>query len=493
MIPEERGRWEEVEEAGSRLRREGKLEEAAALYRRSLRQHADNVVLLNGLGLVLLDAGRPGEAREAFELAIQRSPRTPALLFNLGNALKADGDPAGAIARYKEALSLGLDRAEVHNNLGVALQDADRWTEAFDAFTRALSRAPQYIPALANAGHALIQMGRPHEAVEILRRAVQLAPEYADGHWLLSHALLVTAQWPEGWDEYEWRWHRMAAVTYHRGRPESRWSGGEIANKRILLYAEQGIGDAVQFARYAPLVAARGATVNIECHHELVALLSGIEGVSAVSARGESDPVYDVACPLLSLPSVFRTTIETIPAQTPYIVPDARRVALWRHELEPYRKSLRVGIVWAGNANHANDRRRSVPVGHFARIVSVPGVQCFTLQKTDPAETRWDAHDTHRYIDWTQRLRDFADTAALISALDLVVTVDTAVAHVAGALGARVWMLVPSVPDWRWLLDRTDSPWYPSMRIFRQRAAGDWRPVIDEVNAELGRVSVSYR
>lgn len=486
-------RWEEAEEHASRLRLEGRLDEAAAVYRLSLERFPWNVVLLNGLGLVLLDAGRPAEACPVFDSAVRLSPHTPALVFNLGNALRAAGDSLAAIGSYERAISLGLDMPEVYNNLGVSLQECDRWHDALGAFTQALSRNPRYLPALANSGHALIQVGRPEEAVEILRTAISLQPAYADAHWLLSHALLVTGQWPEGWEEYEWRWHRMKAVTYHRGRPESRWKGEDIAGKTILLYAEQGIGDAVQFARYIPLVKARGAKVILECHAELVPLLEGVEGVSAAYARGASEPPHDVACPLLSLPSVLRTTVESIPGNVPYVRPDAERAVHWRELLEPLTGALRVGLVWAGNAGHTNDRRRSLLLEELTPLASVPGVRFVSLQKSAPGDSRCANSNRFPLVDWASELHDFADTAALISELDLVIAVDTAVAHVAGALGIPVWMLVPFSPDWRWLLRRTDSPWYPSMRLFRQPSGGDWCAVVEDVCALLRRFPPSSR
>ncbi len=478
-------RWEEVEDQAARLRADGKYGAAEDLYRLALNRFPGNLVLLNGLGLVLLDNGKPEEAKEIFEAAVQRAPGAPALVFNLGNALKACGNLPESIRCFELALSMGLDRPEVRNNLGVALQECDRWSEALEAFTRALELDPQYLLALANAGHALIQLGRPEEALPPLRSAVALQPGYADAHWLLSHALLVTGKWPEGWDEYEWRWHRMKAAQYHHGRAERRWKGEDLEGKTILLYAEQGMGDAVQFIRYAPLVEARGATVAVECRAELVPLLQEAEGVSVVHARGGSEPRYDVACPLLSLPSMFRTTLETIPASVPYLRAGEQRVALWRQKLEPFRDKVCAGLVWAGNAGHANDRKRSVPFEYLGPLASVPGVQFFSVQKGSAGDPRCMVADGFPLIDWTGGLQDFADTAALISELDLVITVDTAVAHVAGALGVEVWMLVPSVPDWRWLLDRSDSPWYPSMQLFRQPSSGGWHVVVDAVRGRL--------
>jgi Flp pilus assembly protein TadD len=489
MNPHDLTRWEDFDEQGSRLRLEGKLDDARALYQSGLQRFHGNPVLLNSLGLVLIDSGLAVEACSAFQSALVSAPQTPALYFNLGNAQRMRGDIPEAIKQYENALSLGLERPEVYNNLGIALQQSEHWDDAIRAFHSALARDPYYLPAMANRGNALIQMGRPGEAVIPLQRAVELQPGYADAHWLLSHALLVTGQLPQGWDEYEWRWHRMKAATYYRGEAGAQWRGGDITGKTILLYAEQGMGDAVQFVRYAPMVKARGAKVVVECHPELVSLLRTIDCVSTVYARGESGPKIDLTCPLLSLPSVFRTTIDTIPGGVPYLRPEAGRAARWRKALEPYKSQLKVGLVWAGNAGHANDRNRSIPFERLAPLASVHGVQFVSVQRLDKGDRRAATPGLLPVIDWTEELRDFADTAALVSQLDLLITVDTAVAHVGGALGVPVWMMVPFVPDWRWFLQRSDSPWYPSMRLFRQTVRRDWGEVVADIRARLQETS----
>jgi tetratricopeptide (TPR) repeat protein len=483
-IPEQ---WEEAEKLGARLRQEGRLDDAAEVYRESLRRFPGNVVLLNGLGLVLLDANHPAEAVSALAEAVRCAPQLPALAFNLGNALRVGGDPAGAVVQYERAMGLGLDIPELFNNLGVAWQECERWDDALGMFQEALRRDPRYLPALANSGYSMMQSGRPDEAVGVLRRALQVEPGYADAHWLLSHALLVTGQWPDGWDEYEWRWHRMKSVAYHRGTPESRWKGEDLGGKTILLYAEQGAGDAVQFVRYVPLVKARGGSVVVECHEELVSLFRSIDGVSEVYARGAALPRYDVVCPLLSLPSVFRTTVGDIPGGVPYLFPDPHRAVRWRRDLGSFREKLCIGLVWAGSAAHVNDRKRSVSPGFLAPLAAMPGVQLFSLQKGASGECRGGVPGGASLVDWTDELHDFADTAALMSELDLVITVDTAVAHIAGALGRPVWVMVPFAPDWRWLLHGGDTGWYPTMRLFRQPVPGDWHSVVASLCRQIGQ------
>lgn len=478
--------WAEAEKQGVRLRGEGRLEDAARVYRTALERFAGNPALLNGLGLVFMDANHPREARMVFEEALQRSPESPELLFNLGNAMRAGADPVGAIGMYQRALSLGPDRPELFNNLGVSFQECERWEDALDAFHRALRCDPGYLPALANSGYSMIQVGRPEDAVGVLRRAIQLQPEYADAHWLLSHALLVTGQWPEGWDEYEWRWQQMKKVPYHRGGSGSRWRGEDVAGKRVLLYAEQGMGDAVQFVRYVPRIAAMGATVSVECHPELVPLFRCMDGVASVHARGVELPAFDIVCPFLSLPSVFRTTLDTIPGGDPYLRPDPVRAGEWRRALDASAGGVHVGLVWAGSAAHANDRRRSLDGGKLGVLGSVPDVHFVSLQKGGG-----DGGPGGSVVmsDWTGDLHDFGDTAALISQLDLVISVDTAVAHVAGAVGTPVWVLLPFAPDWRWQQEGERTPWYRSMRLFRQSYPGGWDGVISALFRELLQVS----
>jgi tetratricopeptide (TPR) repeat protein len=485
MEPHPPATWQEAEQEGTRLRLEGRFAEAVTVYRNAVTRFPRNVVLLNGLGLALMDAGATVEARSAFESAVACSPQTPALLFNLANALRLQGSIAEAVAGYRQAIALGLFRPEVYNNLGIALQTVEQWPEALQAFREALKRDPRYLPALANAGHALIEMGSPGEAIEPLRLAVASEPAYADAHWLLSHALLVTGRWPDGWDEYEWRWHKMPSAPYHRGTPQSWWRGENIAGKRILLYAEQGIGDAVQFVRYAPLVAAQGAEVLVECHDVLVDLLRTVDGVAEVYARGSAGIDYDVACPLLSLPAVFRTTIETVPEAVPYVHVDASKVAAWRERLASFSDRKRVGIVWAGNPGHVNDRKRSIQPDALLPLADVPGVVLFNLQKGGNGGGLDVSAGALPLVDWMDDCRTFGDTAALMHELDLVITVDTAVAHVGGALGVPVWMMVPFTPDWRWFLGSSNSPWYPSMRLFRQRIAGGWGDVVSALSQAL--------
>ena len=324
--------------------------------------------------------------------------------------------------------------------------------------------------------------GKLDEAVACYHRALELKPDYADAHLNLSLSSLLTGDFRRGWPEYQWRWKTKR--WQQRDRPQPLWDGQPLQGRTILLHAEQGLGDTIQFIRYAPLVKQAGATVLVECQQPLVRLLAGCRGVDALIGRGDDLPPYDVQAPLLSLPGIFRTSLQTIPVDVPYLFADPGLIAHWRGELGPI-AGARIGIAWRGNPEHRNDRTRSLSLRCFESLAGLPGIRLLSLQKGAGAEQLQEARDHFPVTDLGSRLEDFMDTAAVLANLDLVIACDTAVAHLAGALGAAVWVALPFVPDWRWLLDRSDSPWYPTMRLFRQRTPGDWAGVFQEIKAEL--------
>jgi hypothetical protein len=312
--------------------------------------------------------------------------------------------------------------------------------------------------------------------VEAFEKAITLRADYALAHWNLGLILLSLGDFQRGWAEYEWRWRRPEYARHdHFKRP--RWDGTQLGRRRILLHTEQGFGDVIQFIRFVPKVVERGGKVILACHSELRRLLSKIEGVQQWIDPGETLPEFDVHCPLMSLPKVFGTTVQTVPGQAPYLAAGAELAERWRERVEglPGRK---VGLAWAGRPGHGNDRNRSIRLNQLEKLGIVAGVSFVSLQKGEAARQQTPGLTI---TDWTADLNDFADTAALIANLDLVIAVDTAVAHLAGALGKPVWVLLPFVPDWRWMLDREDSPWYPTMRLFRQPAIGDWETPISRI------------
>ncbi len=483
--------WAGVQHRAGTFHRGGALDEALAVLSKGVRTYPGNPALLNDFGLLLLEKGRAPEAVKVFKAVLALLPASGAAHFNLANAVRAAGNPARAIFLYRQALKFGTVLPEVFNNLGLAHRDLGDMAAAREAYGDALGLDPHYVPAAMNWSYALVQDGRPSEAVGLLRDVICARPEYADAHWLLSHALLLLGEYREGWREYEWRWAKMPVAPYRRTDPARQWHGEDLHGRRILLYAEQGLGDAVQFIRYAPLVADRGGSVVVECHEELVALFCTVQGVQEVYARGSPVPLCDVECPLLSLPAVFGTTVATIPAVVPYLHAGEERVRSWKTKIAEATASLRVGLVWAGSARHRNDANRSLPPGGLIPLGSLDKVRFYSLQKGDSADTRVRVPRGLVLTDVSQELPDLAETAAAVQALDLVVTVDTAVAHVAGAVGVPVWLLVPYAPDWRWMLGWADTPWYPSMRIFRQGAPGAWGAVIADLVDRLRALAPS--
>jgi hypothetical protein len=325
------------------------------------------------------------------------------------------------------------------------------------------------------------------EAAGHYRRALEVDGEYADAHWNLSLALLTMGNMPEGWREYEWRW-KMRGLFQPRSFARPLWDGKAAQGRTILLHAEQGMGDTLQFIRYAPLVAERGLTVIVECQQEVAELVRGVRGIHQVVARGQQLPAFDVHCPLLTLPLLFGTTVESIPAQAPYLAADRLLQEQWRERLAASAPGLKAGLVWAGKPTHRKDSRRSCALSAFAPLARVEGISWHSLQKGEAAQQAAHPPEGMQLTDWTDEMKDFSVTAALVANLDLCISVDTSVAHLAGALGKPVWTLLPYEPDWRWMLGREDSPWYPTMRLFRQELPGQWGPVMARLAGELQRM-----
>jgi hypothetical protein len=405
----------------------------------------------------LQQQGRLAEAAEVLRRAIARAPTFALAHNNLGSVLRDAGDAEAALASYRQAIELAPGDPRYRNNLALALQDLCRLDEAIESFDTAL----------------------------------RLRPEYQKARAFRALALLLVGDYARGWADYEARREiGVEFADYSAGRP--LWDGSDPAGRTILLHGEQGIGDTIQFVRYAPLQAARGARVVVQCQPPLVPLLEpslAARGVWRVVALDEAPPEFDLYCPLPGLPHRFGTRVETIPANVPYLDAPPERVDEWRRWLsDPAREgfdAFRVGIVWAGAAGNLNDRRRSVRATDFMPLAQIPGVCLYSLQKGPPLAQLGESAPGLAAHDLDERLNDFADTAAVIMNLDLVVTVDTSVAHLAGALGRPVWTLLPFSPDFRWMLGRSDSPWYPTMRLFRQAKPGDWSSVFDDVALAL--------
>jgi tetratricopeptide (TPR) repeat protein len=505
------------------LHRRGSLSEAEPLYRRVLAGQAEQFDALHMLGVIALQQGRNPEAIDLLRAALALRPNSAWAQSNLGLALRALKRGGEAVACFERAFALNRrdtgvlnnlsstlfelkrygdalmaceralaiepDSAEALNNRGNVLQETGRLEEALASYDGSLDLKPDFAEAWHNRGGALQALNRHREALVSYERALALRPDYADAHWNESLARLCLGDFETGLAKFEWRWRTSDAHPARRALPQPLWLGEHtLEGKTILLHAEQGIGDCLQFVRYACLVAARGATVVLAVHRELKTLLAGL--APAVFAEGEMLPACDLRCPLASLPLAFRTTLATIPAAVPYLHPDAARFARFKARLARC-GSLRVGLAWAGNPAHKNDRRRSIPFERLAPMLAVRDVQYVSLQKELPQADAQALRATPPVLDLAAELDDFADTAAVVANLDLVITVDTALAHLAGAMRKPVWILLPFSPDWRWLIGREDSPWYPTARLFRQPRIDDWASVIERVAAELARAALS--
>src|SRR2546425_987433 len=389
-------------------------------------------------------------------------------------------------------ISEALAVAAHHHDMGEAYRLTGKLEDAIASYRLALALKPDDAMAHNNLGNVLLDQGKLAEAIACFRHALALKPDYVHAHAGLGLALLRAGDLSHGFTEYEWRWRVKEFEQQCAGLilPQPFWDGSELNGRTILLYAEQGFGTTIQFIRYAPLVARRGGRVIVACQPELVRLLASVDGTAQVVSEREPLPDFDLHAPLLSLPRIIGTTLETIPSQCPYLSPPESSSV--KVEATPDVK-LKVGIVWAGLPIHRNDRNRSCPLSYFLKLADLPGVAVYSLQKQPRAAGLGEVTPGMAVYDLSDQIGDWADTAAAICQLDLVLTVDTGVAHLAGALGRPVWVLLPHVGvDWRWMDRRADSPWYPSMKLFRQKVPGDWPGLFARVSGELQTLLGSY-
>lgn len=428
-------------------RQAGQLGQSESICRQILAAYPQNTDAMSMLGLVLSLQNKTEEGLAVTHRALAANPNVPLYLCRLGAILLQADRLAEAVQVYRKALTLKPDFTDVHNDLGNALK----------------------------------QLGDIDGAIAAYRNAIASAPQAAIPHNNLGLVLLLKGDFEQGFAEYAWRWRLPNLKIFEQQLQQPRWDGTDLHGRRILLRAEQGFGDAIQFARYVPLIAQRGGRVILACKPELIRLMQSLQGCEKLITHGDPMPDFDLHCTLLDIPGLLKTTLETIPANTPYLHGPSAQKAYWAEKLSRYPK-FKVGLVWAGAPLHANDANRSIKLEAFASLPNIKNVTFFSLQKGNAEATMiGDAP----LINFTAELNDFADTAALIENLDLVISVDTSVAHLAGALGKPVWTLLPFVPDWRWMLDRDDSPWYPTLKLFRQTCAGDWEGPINRVVQSL--------
>jgi Flp pilus assembly protein TadD len=464
--------------------REGRLAEAERAYRQVLERDANQPEALMGMGVVAFQCGAAEQALPLMERAVALRPGVMHFYMNLGEVLRRLMRLEDALAAYQRALELNPRSAEAHYCMGLVQEKTGQMDQAAALYREATRLRPDFPEAHMNLGVALERQGRYEQSLAQLEEAIRLRGDYALARMNRAVALLRLGDYRQGWQEYEWRFGVRDFALPATQPPRPVWDGSEPAGRTILVRAEQGMGDTLQFARYIPLLIARGARVFLETQPPLKPLLAGIYGLSGATVQGEAPPPHDVQIAMMSLPRIFGTELATVPALVPYLTPDPARVSAWSGRFAG-ETGLKVGLVWAGNPGFPGDALRSLDFAVYAPLAQAPGVVFYSLQKGEAAAQAKNPPPGMRLIDLGPDLNDFADTAAALAHLDLLISVDTSIVHLAGAMARPVWTLVPFVPDFRWLLKREDSPWYPTMRLFRQGSANDWAGVIGRIAEAL--------
>ena len=486
IIDKDRAFAPAVNNLGLLYAEQGRTAEAVTLFRRTLTLTPAGLNSWNNLGSLLCRLGRRGEAAAAYRASVRLKPDQPAVLNELGILLEGLKCVDEAEEVFDRAVALVPDEAEYANNHGALLRMTHRLNEAAARFRRAIALNPQHSGAYSNLGSTVKDQGAFWEALLSFRRAHTLDPAFAGAHWNESLVRLLIGDFVEGWRRYEWRWRHGHLPSPQRSFVQPRWDGSALQGRRLLVYWEQGFGDVLQFVRYLPLLArnaGKPGQIFLECQHPLVPVLRSLPGVTVVETGGPL-PDFDVQIPVMSLPFLFGTRLETVPSRVPYLAAEPDLVARWGERLKGL-TGLKVGIVWAGSPTHGNDRNRSIGLAPFARLAAIPGISLVSIQKGPTEGQAADPPGGFPLLNLSPDIRDFADTAAIMEGLDLVVCVDTSVAHLAGALGRPVWVLLPFAPDWRWMIDRDDSPWYPTMRLFRQPQPQCWDGAMDRLEHAL--------
>jgi tetratricopeptide (TPR) repeat protein len=469
-------------------------EDALASYEKAIALKPNYAEAYNNRGIALGSLKRPEQALASYDRAITLKPDYAEAHYNRGIAFGDLQSPEDARASYDKAIALSPDYADAYYNRGNALADLLLPEDALTSYDKAIALKPDYAEVYNSRGNALVVLKRTRDALASYDKAIALMPDYADAYWNQSLCLLLMGNFEQGWRQYEWRKRRNKPVAA-RSYAQPLWLGEEsIAGKTLFIYWEQGLGDTIQFCRYAKLVADLGAQVILEVPKPLMGLLADLAGVARLAEPEGALPPFDYHCPLLSLPLAFKTTLSNIPSSIPYLRSSADKSRRWKEKLGA-RDKLKVGLVWSGGFRPNQpelwsvNSRRNIPLAKLA-VLKHPDIELYSLQKGEPAESElaelvrhnWDGPDV---IDFTRELNDFSDTAALVENLDLVISVDTATAHLAGALGKPVWILNRFDTCWRWLLDRSDSPWYPTAKLYRQEKPGHWDDVVRQIRLDL--------
>jgi len=471
---------------GNRLLNNRQIAEAIHCYELAIAQQPQFPEALCNLATALAESGRHEEALRWYDMAIALRPNFPNVHFNRSNSLAALNRMGEALASVERALALDPQFVEAWSNRGVLLRKMGHVPEAFECHRRAMQLRPDSSPVHSNIGLCYGSLGRAEQAIDHYDRALQLQSDNVGARCNRAQQYLLKADFRRGWPEYESRWQLERAKLPDRGLP--RWDGSSLQGRTILLRHEQGFGDTIMCCRFAPLVKARGGRTVVECPKRLHRLMQTCDGIDAMIDTDE--PVDDLSCeaPILSLPGIFETSLRTIPKTIPYLSAELERIEKWRDRLP--KEGMRIGIAWQGNPDYPEDAMRSIPLRHFAPLASMPGVTLVSLQMGKGVEQIAPLRERLPFVELGPSLDAdgaFVDTAAVIMNLDLIVTSDTAIVHLAGALGRPVWLALTIGPEWRWLRDRDDSPWYPTARLFRQESYGDWDGVFARIREAVAQ------
>jgi Flp pilus assembly protein TadD len=460
----------------------GRSDEARNLCSKILKRQPKNFDILNLFGVLHYQKQDYDAAMQYWKKAITINSSNAEVQHNLGLAFYKKGQFDEAMPYFKKAVQLNSFYSDAWNDLGSAVLQNGLYNEAVEYYRKALQCNPNHVNACYSLGTVLLTMGKYQESLHFFHRAISLKPDFPRAHFNLAFVLLLLADFKNGWKEYFWRWGTEEFRIPNWQQPI--WDGADLTGKTLFIHVEQGFGDMIQIVRYIPMVADRGGKVILQCQKELLSLIKNVEGVEHIIALQEPLPVFDIHCPLLCIPMIFDTDLDTIPAKIPYIKAEDLLVKRWRDRLGRS-SAVKVGLIWQGNPVHKRDRERSIAFEKLVALADIKGISFYSLQKEEGSGESRNPSCGLKLIDFMDEVQDFSDTAALIENLDLVISVDTSVAHLAGAMGKPVWTLLQYSPDWRWMLDREDSPWYPTMRLFRQPSLGDWESVIERVNREL--------
>ena len=459
------------------------IDDALNLVQNLLNKNSDVAILYNIKGTCLSSKKLYDQAIKQYELALKITPNDGEIYYNLANTLVKKGQSENltlAVKYYLKSLEIQPNNIDVINNLGITYSYLEQLELASDCFNQSIQLISQNPIAYYNLGLVYRKLFRLDLEIECYQKAISLDPNYIDANWNLALVRLLNGEFHEGWKYYHWRFKKDVNLKL-REYSKPLWDGRSLTNKTLFIYHEQGVGDTLQCIRYVKFLSKQGAKIILDSPPVLLKLMAKIPEISFLTVNDNELPDFDFSIPMMSIPAILESDLKTIPDTVPYLFTDKKK----HHQDLKQNNLLKIGIVWAGNPKHKNDKNRSIDLSFFEPLIKIQGTQFFSLQVGERSQDLSLNSQFQQVVDLSTVITDYEDTTSLIQQLDLVITVDTSVAHLAGAMGHPAWLLLPCVPDWRWLMDRSDSPWYPSMRLFRQKKTGDWQSVIDDVTLVL--------